>query len=151
MAQKKKKDYKRATYVETLDSIFSHYLRQKYADKNGYVKCYTCDKTFHWKDIQCGHYFSRTSLSTRWDEKNCRPQCSGCNVAQHGNYPVFGIRLSQEIGTNGMERLEQLHNKTVKLMNIELLEMIKDYYSRLRWPGEISKTLEKNLKQLKVI
>jgi hypothetical protein len=151
MAQKKKKDYKRSTYVETLDSVFSHYLRQKYADENGYVRCYTCDKTFHWKDIQCGHYFSRVSLATRWSESNCRPQCSGCNVAQHGNYPIFGIRLAQEIGTKGMEKLEQLHNKTVKLSNLDLLEMTKEYYDKLRWPGEISQELSRKLKKLKVI
>ena len=151
MAQRKKKDYKRSTYVDALDSVFSHYLRQKYADANGYVECYTCGKVLHWKDIQCGHYFSRKSLTTRWEEKNCRPQCSGCNVAQHGNYPVFGIRLSQEIGTKGMEKLEQLHNKTVKLSNIDLLEMTQSYYKKLRWPGEISQELTRKLKQLKVL
>ena len=147
---KKKKDFKRSTYIGALDSVFSHYLRQKHADKNGMVKCYTCDKVMHWKDIQCGHYFSRKSLSTRWEERNCRPQCSGCNVMLSGNYAIFGIRMAKELGKHFPE-LEQLHNKTVKFSNTDLLEMIRFYYSKLRWPGEISQQLTQRLKQLKVL
>jgi len=50
-----------------------------------------------------------------------------------------------------MEKLEQLHNKTVKLSNLDLLEMTKEYYDKLRWLEEISQELGRKLKKLKVI
>jgi hypothetical protein len=34
----------RKNLIKKLDAIFSEYIRRKYADKNGIVKCYTCDK-----------------------------------------------------------------------------------------------------------
>ena len=147
----KKKDFKRSTYVDTLDSVFSHYIRQKYADVNGIVKCYTCDVVAHWRDMQCGHYFSRKNLSTRWLAQNCRVQDYSCNVGRGGNYPVFGVRLAEEVGPTIMTFLERKHNETLNVNNADLLEMINDFYARLRWPEDISEGLKKKLKQLKVI
>ena len=38
-----------------LDAIFSKYIRLKDADKNGYVKCYTCGVKKYWeKDGKIG-------------------------------------------------------------------------------------------------
>jgi hypothetical protein len=147
----KKKDFKRATYVDALDSVFSHYIRQKAADDDGMVGCFTCTAIGHWKTMQCGHYFSRKSLSTRWDERNVRVQDMHCNVFIGGNYPVFGVRLAQEIGADGMAELERLNKQVVKLDNNELVAKIRMYYLQLRWPDEISLTLRKQLKQLKII
>lgn len=147
----KKKDFKRSTYVDTLDSVFSHYIRQKYADVNGMVKCYTCDVVAHWRDMQCGHYFSRKNLSTRWDVDGCRIQCRNCNVFQHGNYPVYGVRLATEIGAEKMMALEIKHNKTVKFSNLDLLDMAKGFYHILRWPHEISHNLRTQLLRIGVI
>ena len=152
----KKKDFKRSTYVDTLDSVFSHYIRQKYADENGITPCYTCDKVLPWKEIQNGHYggkyrSTRGSLSTRWHEDGCRPQCYGDNVGQWGKQAVFHERLLAELGEERVDALMQLSHKTVKLTNIDLLEMITEYYHKLRWPDQISETLKRKLKQLKVI
>ena len=148
---KKKKDYKRSSYVRALDDVFSHYLRQKYADEYGYVRCYTCDAILPWTEIQCGHYYSRGAQATRWDEKDCRPQCYSCNVGKNGNYPVFAKRLRQEIGDDGMDELEALSHSTSKFLRPELLQMITYFYSQLRWPEQISKTLARELHQFKVI
>jgi len=69
-----------------LDTIFSTYIRLKYADEDLNVKCFTCDKVYHYKKIQNGHFYSRSILSLRWDEQNCRPQCYGCNIVRSCNY-----------------------------------------------------------------
>ena len=34
----------RKNIVKKLDTVFSEYIRRKYADKLGNVKCYTCKK-----------------------------------------------------------------------------------------------------------
>ena len=153
---RRKKDFKRSTYVDTLDSVFSHYVRQKYADENGNVRCFTCDKVMPWKEIQNGHYggkfrSTRGSYATRWHEDGSRPQDYGCNVGQWGKQAVYHERLVEDIGEDRIDALMQLSHTTVKLSNIDLLEMIREYYAKLRWPEQISKTLQTNLKKLKVV
>jgi hypothetical protein len=149
--KKKPKEYKRATYVDTLDSVFSHYIRQKYADDDGMVRCYTCDITLPFHEMQCGHFYSRTALSTRWHPQNARPQEKLCNVYRHGNYPTYGTRLASEIGAGEMEKLGRLNKTIVKLSNDDLLDKIRFFYEELRWPDQISMGLLSKLRQLKVV
>lgn len=79
-----------------LDAIFSRYVRQKHADQNGRVRCYTCGVIKDINEIQNGHFVSRSILSLRFDERNCRPQCVGCNIFGHGKVSTFGHKLEQE-------------------------------------------------------
>ncbi len=78
------------------DKNFSLYIRKKYADWKDQVRCYTCDKTFPLKEIQNGHFVSRTYTNLRWSEKNCRPQCVSCNVFKRGAMDEFATRLERE-------------------------------------------------------
>ena len=68
--------------IDDLDFVFSRYIRLKYADENGYVKCFTCPEFLFWKEIENGHYVSRSNQATRFLEDNCRPQCGFCNSRQ---------------------------------------------------------------------
>lgn len=89
------------------DTLFSLYIRQKYADKDGMVKCYTCATVRHWKQMQNGHFVTRKYLGTRYDERNCRPQCFYCNFQKFGNgRPVeFAEGLVKEYGENIVSEL----------------------------------------------
>ena len=60
--------------------------------------------------MQNGHFWSRSNLSVRWDEDNCRPQCSGCNVFKHGIYIVYTQKMMQELGEDLFEALELKKN-----------------------------------------
>lgn len=82
--------------IKQADELFSKYIRQKYADKNGMVKCFTCDNELRWQDSQCGHYISRNCLFLRWDERNAKPQDEHCNCYKHGNLAVYGKRLEEQ-------------------------------------------------------
>ena len=44
---------KRKTLIKKLDTVFSEYIRRKYADKKGIVSCYTCGKKAYWKGERC--------------------------------------------------------------------------------------------------
>lgn len=116
----------RKNIVKRLDSIFSKYIRQKYA-KNGVVKCFTCDREYPIKSIQNGHFMSRKNYATRWDEDNCRPQCYGCNVMQQGQQYIFAQRLGKEKA----EQMYLLSKKTVKFSNDDLLDMLEEYKEKL--------------------
>ena len=64
----------RKNIVKKLDTVFSQYIRLRYAD-NYIVECYTCGIKNHYKKMHCGHFMSRKHYSTRWDELNCQVQC----------------------------------------------------------------------------
>ena len=90
----------RKNLIKKLDSVFSEYIRRKYADKKGMVKCYTCNKSAYWKGqgMQNGHFISRASRILRWDEDKCRPQCYGCNCMRYGQQYIFAQNLNKEFG-----------------------------------------------------
>lgn len=91
-----KKKPSQAKLKKKLDTIFSQYIRLKYADQNGMVHCYTCSTVKHWKEIQNGHWIPRNNLATRFSEDNCRPQCVACNMFQKGMPDVFAVNLIKE-------------------------------------------------------
>lgn len=107
--EKKKKSESITTLKKKLDMLFSLYIRQKY-ELGGLVICYTCGVEKPIKSMQNGHFWSRSNLSVRWDEDNCRPQCSGCNVFKHGNYIVYTQKMMQELGEDLFEALELKKN-----------------------------------------
>jgi len=123
-----KKKLSRSKIVKKLDAEFSRYIRLKYSDHNGYVKCYTCNRIKHYKDsMQNGHFMSRRYYSTRWNEDNCRPQCYGCNCHAQGRSYEFSLNLNKEYGYEISLELLQLSKETVKISNPELIEKTEYY------------------------
>lgn len=96
----------RAKLIKRADSAMSLYIRQKYADKDGIVQCYTCPYKAHWKKMQNGHYITRSLKYTRWDENNCRPQCFVCNMRNQGMSHLFRENLVKEISEFSVLNLE---------------------------------------------
>lgn len=92
----KKKERSQAKLKKDFDALFSQYIRRKYANEEGMVKCYTCSTIKHWKEIQNGHWIPRNNLATRFSEDNCRPQCVACNMFQHGMPDVFAVNLIKD-------------------------------------------------------
>lgn len=123
---KKVKKKTNARLKKELDKIFSQYIRQKYA-KDGIVKCYTCGSAKTIKEIQNGHFVSRSYLATRFSEDNCRPQCVGCNVFGGGRLPIFGSNLEKE--TNGITT--QLYREAQKIVKDYPYQEKIDYYKKL--------------------
>lgn len=111
---KKPKKLTTSQLKKKLDAIFSIYIRKKY-EKNGYIRCYTCSAQKLFGDIQCGHFVSRSYLATRFEEKNCRPQCVGCNIFGGGKTVMFANLL--EIESEGI----------VKQLYIQAKQIIKDF------------------------
>jgi len=118
----------RSKLVKKLDTVFSQYIRRSNADNNGYCTCVTCNKTFHWKEIQAGHFMSRKHYSIRWDERNVKPQCVACNVYRAGEQYKYSIFLGKELSNV----LYLQSKEIVKFTNYELENMINDYSERLK-------------------
>jgi len=125
-AEKKKKAESVTNLKKKLDAIFSLYIRQKY-EVDGLVECYTCGVKKPVSQMQNGHFWSRSHLSVRWDEDNCRPQCSGCNVFKHGNYIVYTQKMMEELGVHRFEDLEKLKNMSFSPSKEWLTKQIEFY------------------------
>jgi hypothetical protein len=118
----------RSKLVKKLDTVFSQYIRRSNADNNGYCTCVTCNKTFHWKKIQAGHFISRKHYSIRWDERNVKPQCVACNVYRAGEQYKYSLFLGSEVANV----LYLQSKEIVKFTNYELEDMINDYSEKLK-------------------
>lgn len=116
----------RKTLVKKLDTVFSEYIRRRYA-KNDIAVCVTCGKKDHWKKLQAGHFMSRKHYSTRWDERNVEVQCNACNVFRYGEQYKFSIYLGKELS----DELYLKSHQTVKFSNVDLQEMIDVYKEKL--------------------
>ena len=123
----------RKNLIKRLDKIFSEYIRLKHADKNGIVKCYTCNKKAYWKGegMQNGHFISRRSRILRWDERNCKPQCYSCNVMRYGESYIFGVNLNKEYGYDIADELLRESKKIIKQSDQDLLDLINSYQEKV--------------------
>ena len=112
------------------DLIFSTYIRTL-KSKYGMCKCVTCGIIKPIKQMQCGHYFPRNRLATRYHEDNCHVQCSGCNIFKHGNYTAYASYMFKEYGSAFMEDLEDLSRKTIKISISEYEDMIEGWQTMM--------------------
>lgn len=67
------------TLIDKADKLTSQYIRQKYADHAGLVKCISCPTVLPWKEAHCAHFIERGKKATRWLEENLHPACPSCN------------------------------------------------------------------------
>ena len=122
---KKKKPKTKTWYKRELDRVFSIFIRQSYA-VCGVVACYTCGREGEVKELQNGHFVPRQYMATRWDERNCRPQCYACNMLYNGQPSAYAVRLEAE--TPGIVKELEALRRTIKQWTIkELEEMIAKY------------------------
>lgn len=107
---------------------FSIYVRLSEADKNGYVRCVTCGKARHYKEMQAGHFKHGKNKECYFDKRNVHPQDVNCNyyhktVAMQ-RYAVFMIRKY------GQKVVEELLNSKTVIWRREILEDIIETYKK---------------------
>lgn len=118
----------RSKLVKKLDVVFSKYIRLSSADSRGMCTCVTCGRQYHWKNIQAGHFMSRKHYSTRWDERNVKSQCVGCNMFKSGEQYKYSLFLGSELAND-----LYLKSKELKKFSItDLEQMIDEYTTKLK-------------------
>ncbi len=110
-----------------LDAVYSTYLRKNGADERGIASCYTCGVKKHWKDLQCGHYISRSYNQLRFDPRNTKIQCVGCNIFKNGNIDEYALKLTEEYGLQILKELAEEKRKIRQFTVQELTDLIKKY------------------------
>jgi len=118
----------RSKLIKKLDVVFSQYIRLSNADNRGMCTCVTCNKQFHWKNIQAGHFMSRKHYSTRWNENNVKPQCVGCNMFKSGEQYKYSLFLGNKLSNDLYLKSKEL----VKFTSQDIQDMIDNYNSKLK-------------------
>ena len=112
-------------------ALFSKYIRQKYADDNGYAQCYTCGDIRPWKELQCGHLMDGRTNAILFEERAVRPQCYQCNCLKSGLKEVYIPRYIDEEGRDTYDELMKLKHTTVKYSRADLEELKALYKSKV--------------------
>ena len=128
-----KKSISTSVLIKKLDALYSVYIRLKGIEKDGYVKCFTCDRSEYWRKIQNGHFQSRRFLSTRFYDLNCAPQCYACNVGLSGMQYEYGIRLDKKYGEGTAQHIVELSKEICKYNSDELLKMIDETEQKIQF------------------
>jgi len=115
---------KRIKLVRKLDKVFGDFIKAR--DKYRSVMSGSSDR------IQCGHVFTRSHYSTRWDEKNAFAQTAGENMSHEDNAWPFYKWYQTQFGLNAFETLYAKHHTTVKFKNADLEDLIKKYEKKLK-------------------
>jgi hypothetical protein len=111
---------------------FSRYIRLLHSSE-GFCTCYTCGSIKDIKDVDNGHYIKREHKTTRYSEKNCRPQCKTCNgdTKHNGKQIEFRENLVREIGLKEVEILEFLGRSTLKADGLFYRRTADEYRDKL--------------------
>lgn len=108
--------------ITKADALTSLYIRQKYADEAGNVKCVSCSTVLHWKDAHCAHFIGRAKKATRWMEENLHPACPSCNVFRKEfhmrEYTVFILEF---YGRAFLDELRESEKKVLSASQVRQL------------------------------
>lgn len=125
-----KKSPSLSTLVERLDKVFSKYIRLRDAMPSGLFRCISCGKIKPIEQADCGHFHSRTHMSTRFDEDNCHAECRYCNRFSADHLIGYRENLIRKIGEQRYLLLEVKAHETRKWSHFELEQLVK-YYKAL--------------------
>jgi hypothetical protein len=114
------------------DKWFSLYIRLRDADENGMVKCVTCGKVAHYKEMDCGHFVTRNHKVTRYYEENCHPQDTFCNRYKHGEQYLHGQYIDLRHGDGTAEYLMFVSKQPVKRTRTDFEYLINEYKQKAR-------------------
>lgn len=124
---KKKSSPSLSTLVDRLDTVFSRYIRLRDAMPSGMFRCISCGKIKPIEQADCGHFHSRTHMSTRFDEDNCHAECRYCNRFSADHIIGYRENLIKKIGEQRFMLLDIKAYETKKWSHFELEQLAKYY------------------------
>lgn len=107
----------RKKLIKALDTEVSLFVRRR--DK----KCFTCSAI---ENLQCGHLFTRSAYSTRWNLINCNAQCNKCNLRHEYNPHIYTTAFIDHFGLKAYKKLFREHAMVKKWTNGELRELLEE-------------------------
>ena len=131
----KKKATKKAPSLPTLraklDRVFSEWVRRRTAGEGGTVRCVACGVLKHWKDMHAGHFVSRKSTATRYDERNVNPECPACNTFSEDHLIGYTIWMQENHGDMVIAELWAKKHQPVKMTRADYESLLTTYREKL--------------------
>jgi hypothetical protein len=127
----KPKKAKLSTLIAKADTLASRYVRLKYSDHAGMVKCVSCETVIHWKDAHCAHFIERGKKATRWTEENLHPACPSCNVYRKEHHMrEYTLAIVDLYGREKIDEFREAAKAVLSASQVrQLAEEAIEYYS----------------------
>lgn len=111
--------------------LFSEYIRRRDSDKEGYVRCVTCNSLKHYSKQQAGHFIPGRNLSILFEQDCVHPQCRGCNLYGGGKAKEYFLFMRDRYGLKRIEELYVQANTTRKYTESDYEKLIEDLKIKL--------------------
>lgn len=123
---------KLSTLQTKADKAMSVYIRRKYADAHGYVKCVSCGRIYRWEEMDCGHFIPKSrGASIRYVEENVHPECKGCNRFDDGHLIGYTLHMIDLYGKDKIDELKRESRKVLKPSEKrQIVEEALTYYTQ---------------------
>lgn len=137
----KKSEKSLKSLINTLDRVFSEFIRLRDADSNGICRCISCSNIFHWKQGDAGHFVQRDRMAVRYNPANVNAQCPRCNRFRSGEQYEHGKAIDRKFGHGTADMLRGMGQaRGAKIDRFWLMTQIEVYRKKV-------KELKKNLAQ----
>ena len=111
--------------------VFSRYIRTRDCLKTtgctSFGLCFTCQKRYHIKLLQAGHFISGRHNANLFSEKGTNAQCYNCNINLRGNTLEYRRQIIKMYGEGADLELEK-EARQIKKFSIEDLTKLVEYY-----------------------
>jgi len=94
--------------------------------------CITCQKRYHFKLLQAGHFIPGRHNANLFSEKGVHAQCYNCNINLRGNSLVYRRKIIELYGDGYDEVLEKEAQEIKKFTIPELEEMEANLKERIK-------------------
>jgi hypothetical protein len=118
--------------VDKAAILLQKLVRLKAADQWGICTCVTCGKRAHYKEMDAGHFISRTYAKWKLHEENIHPQCKGCNRYASRSIDNYFIFMVDTYGEDTVRHMIDTKKQIHKWNRITLDDQIQDFKNRIR-------------------
>jgi|TARA_R110000796_G_scaffold214800_1_gene330756 hypothetical protein len=114
-------------------------VRMKASDDQGYSKCTTCENTYHFKELQGGHFMPRGNSATKIMEENIHPQCRGCNcwgMKSGSAAQIYTLFMIETYGRDFVDELLSTKGKPFKWNRDEIKRIHDDVKDQIKYQAD---------------
>lgn len=124
---------------QKLWDTFSLFIRLRDSNEKGMGQCVSCHKYFHYKEMDAGHYFPKsTHKALEFDERNVNAQCQKCNRNKNYNHATIQLisnRYSESMiriyDEDIITKLELANEKPRQLKTYEMIALQQEYQKKV--------------------
>ena len=116
--------------------VFSLYIRMRDCLKTTGCKdwglCITCEKRYHIKLLQAGHFIAGRHNANLFSERGVHAQCYNCNINLRGATLEYRRQVISLCGEGADEELEEEARQIKKYTPQDLIDLTEHYRNKIK-------------------